>query len=56
MVSVGSNYTAYNPTDGSFAFQFYNVPSGFRTYGPNGEILIYQVNYATAGWHSGTQH
>ena len=45
----GSNYTAYNPTDGSFAFQFYNVPSGFRTWGPNGEILIYQVNYAN-GW------
>jgi hypothetical protein len=46
---VGSNYTAYDPTDGSFAFQFYNVPSGFRTFGPNGEILIYQINYAN-GW------
>jgi hypothetical protein len=45
----GSNYTAYDPTDGSFAFQFYGVPSGFRTWGPNGEILIYQVNYAN-GW------
>jgi hypothetical protein len=45
----GSNYTAYNPSDGSFAFQFYNVPSGFRTFGPNGEILIYQINYAN-GW------
>ncbi len=45
----GSNYTAYNPTDGSFAFQFYGVPSGFRTWGPNGEILIYQVDY-TNGW------
>ena len=46
---TGSNYTAYNPTDGSFAFQFYNVPTGFRTWGPNGEILIYQVNYNN-GW------
>jgi hypothetical protein len=45
----GANYTAYNPKDGSFAFQFYNVPSGFRTFGPNGEILIYQINYAN-GW------
>jgi hypothetical protein len=46
---TGSNYTAYNPTDGSFAFQFYNVPSGYRTWGPNGEILIYQMNSAN-GW------
>jgi hypothetical protein len=45
----GSNYTAYNPSDGSFAFQFYNVPSGFRTWGPNGEILIYRTDF-TNGW------
>ncbi len=45
----GSNYTAYNPDNGEFEFQFYNVPSGFRTWGPNGEILIYQMN-ANAGW------
>jgi FOG: WD40-like repeat len=45
----GSNYTAYNPNDGSFAFMFYGVPSGFRTWGPNGEILIYQLDYNN-GW------
>ncbi len=45
----GSTYTAYNPNDGSFQFQFYNVPSGTRIWGPNGEILIYQINYNN-GW------
>jgi hypothetical protein len=45
----GSNYTAYSPTDGSFQFQFYNVPTGTRVFGPNGEILIYQIDY-TRGW------
>ena len=46
---TGSTYTAYSTTDGSFQFQFYNVPSGTRVWGPNGEILIYQTNY-NAGW------
>ncbi len=46
---TGSNYTAYSPYDGSFQFMFYNVPSGTRVFGPNGEILIYQINFA-AGW------
>jgi len=45
----GSNYTAYSPDDGSFQFMFYNVPSGVRTFGPNGEILIYQIDYQR-GW------
>lgn len=45
----GNNYTAYSPNDGSFQFMFYNVPSGTRIFGPNGEILIYQINY-NAGW------
>lgn len=45
----GSNYTAISPDDGSFQFMFYNVPSGVRTYGPNGEILIYQIDYQR-GW------
>ncbi len=45
----GANYTAISPDDGSFQFMFYNVPSGVRTYGPSGEILIYQINYAS-GW------
>ncbi|NLF87965.1 hypothetical protein GX563_03990 [Candidatus Bathyarchaeota archaeon] len=46
---TGSNYTAYSPNDGSFQFMFYNVPSGTRVFGPNGEILIYQMN-TNAGW------
>ncbi len=46
---TGSNYTAYNPDNGEFEFQFYNVPSGIRTWGPNGEILIYNVD-RTNGW------
>ena len=46
---TGSNYTAYSTNDGSFKFMFYNVPSGTRVWGPNGEILIYQIDYAR-GW------
>ena len=46
---TGSNYTAYSTNDGSFQFMFHNVPSGTRVFGPNGEILIYQINTA-AGW------
>ncbi len=45
----GSTYTAYSTNDGSFQFQFYNVPSGTRVWGPNGEILIYQIDYRN-GW------
>ena len=45
----GSTYTAYSTNDGSFQFQFYNVPSGTRVWGPNGEILIYQIDYRH-GW------
>ncbi|MCL5876849.1 MAG: hypothetical protein M1540_03450 [Candidatus Bathyarchaeota archaeon] len=46
---TGSNYTAYSPSNGEFEFMFYNVPSGTRIFGPNGEILIYQVDLAK-GW------
>jgi hypothetical protein len=45
----GSTYTAYSPTDGSYQFQFNGVPTGTRIFGPSGEILIYQINYAN-GW------
>jgi len=45
----GSTYTALSPYDGSFQFRFLNVPSGLRTFGPSGEILIYQINYQN-GW------
>ena len=47
--NTAHNYTAYSTTDGSFQFMFHNVPSGTRVFGPNGEILIYQINYAR-GW------
>ena len=53
---TGSNYTAYSPADGSFQFMFYNVPSGTRVFGPNGEILIYQIDFAPVGWRFGIQH
>jgi hypothetical protein len=45
----GANYTAYSPYDGSFQYMYYNVPSGTRVFGPSGEILIYQIDYAH-GW------
>jgi len=35
--------------------QIKNIPSGTRTYGPSGEILIYQIDYAhkwLALWNS----
>ncbi len=46
---TGSNYTAYSPTDGSFQYMYYNVPSGTRVFGPSGEILIYQID-TVHGW------
>ncbi len=51
----GSTYTAWDPFDGKWCFTFNNVPSGVRTFGPSGEILIYVMNYAThqmALWNS----
>jgi len=45
----GSTYTAYDPFTGNQQMQITNVPSGTRTYGPSGEILIYQIDW-TNGW------
>ena len=45
----GSTWTAYDPFTGNQQMQITNVPSGTRTYGPNGEILIYQIDYRN-GW------
>jgi len=45
----GSSYIAWDPFDGKWCFTFNNVPSGVRTYGKNGEILVYVTNYQ-AGW------
>ncbi|MCW4005547.1 MAG: PQQ-like beta-propeller repeat protein [Candidatus Bathyarchaeota archaeon] len=49
----GSGSTArwdmYDAFTGDWILSFTGVPSGTRTFGPNGEILIYQVNTAN-GW------
>jgi hypothetical protein len=50
LVSVsGSTYDFYDPFTGNWQFGFKNVPSGYRTFGPSGEILIYQYDF-NAGW------
>ena len=52
---TGSTYTAWDPFDGKWCFTFTNVPSGVRTFGPSGEILIYVMDYTThrmALWNS----
>jgi len=43
----GSTYSAWDPYDGKWCFNFTNVPSGTRVYGPSGEILIYTINTNT---------
>ena len=41
----GSTWKAYDPFSGEWQFTFTNVPSGqATTYGPKGEILIYNIN------------
>jgi hypothetical protein len=45
----GSTYNFYDPFTGNWQFGFTNVPSGVRTFGPSGEILIYVIDYAH-GW------
>jgi len=50
-----NQWNAYDPFTGNFQYGFNFVPSGVRTYGPSGEILIYQVDYANkwmALWNS----
>jgi len=44
--SSGTTRMAYDPLTGLWLFNLTNVPSGTLKYGPNGEILIYQMNYA----------
>ena len=51
----GSTYIAYDPFTGLEQIRFTNVPSGTRVFGPSGEILIYQIDYANrwmALWNS----
>jgi hypothetical protein len=45
----GSTYTAYDPFTGNQQMQITNVPSGTRFFGPSGEFLILQIDYAR-GW------
>jgi hypothetical protein len=50
-----TNWNAYDPFTGNFQYGFNYVPSGVRAYGPSGEILIYQIDYANkwmALWNS----
>jgi hypothetical protein len=44
-----NNWMAYDPLTGNSVFNETNVPSGSSAYGPNGEILIYQLD-ATGKW------
>jgi hypothetical protein len=47
--TVGTTWKAYDPFTGRWEYTITGVPSGSRTVGPNGEILIYTVNTAN-GW------
>ena len=45
--SSGTTRMIYDANDGNFLFNITNVPTGTTEYGPNGEILIYQLNIAS---------
>jgi outer membrane protein assembly factor BamB len=45
----GSTWKAYDPLTGRWEYTMINVPSGTRTRGPNGEILIYTIDTRN-GW------
>ena len=42
-------WNAYSPSTGEWFYSMINVPSGTRYYGPNGEILILQIDF-NADW------
>jgi hypothetical protein len=48
-VAGNTTWRAYDPFTGNQQIQIKNVPTGLRTYGPSGEILIYVINLQ-AGW------
>ena len=51
----GSTWQAYDPFSGQWIYTMINMPSGTRVWGPSGEILIYQIDYANrwmALWNS----
>ncbi len=43
----GTVWMAYDAMDGNWLFNLTNVPSGTTVYGSDGEVLIYQMNYAS---------
>lgn len=53
--SGGSTWKAYDPFSGQWIYTMTDMPSGTRVFGPSGEILIYQIDYANrwmALWNS----
>ena len=51
----GPVWNAYDPFNGEWLYSMTNVPSGAQVFGPSGEILIYQIDYASrrlALWNS----
>ncbi len=46
---AGDTWDAYDACTGRWVYRLTDVPSGYRVYGPKGEIYIYTVNQA-AGW------
>ncbi len=53
--SAPSILEAFDPYTGRWLFEYQNMPSGTRTTGPNGEILIYtidQINGFMTVWNS----
>jgi outer membrane protein assembly factor BamB len=52
---LGPVWRFYDPFSGNWLFNITNVPSGSSAVGPNGEAVIYQMNYAKrwlALWNS----
>jgi outer membrane protein assembly factor BamB len=48
-ITSGTTWMAYDAWDGNWLFNVTGVPSGTRVLGPNGEILLYQLD-ATNKW------
>jgi outer membrane protein assembly factor BamB len=46
---TGNTWDAYDACTGRWVYRLTDVPSGYRVYGPKGEIYVYTVNTA-AGW------
>jgi hypothetical protein len=55
----GNTWKAYDGLTGEWLFSLTDVPSGTQVYGPNGEILIYQLDYEgrwLACWNTTAAH